>query len=140
MSQPDVLSFPSRALKKVKGQSGHGVKEALKRNPDGHPKGGEAVLTQLRDLLVGPHQRLSEARFEELLDILDEQDTFNRGKFAEIEAGLDDVSAEAADLRGKYDTLSNRIETLWCSRRKPKRRPRGWPSRKPWASCVTSLT
>jgi uncharacterized protein YdiU (UPF0061 family) len=111
MSQPDVLSFPSRALKKVKGQSGHGVKEALKETLSA-TRGGEAVLTQLRDLLVGPHQRLSEARFEELLDILDEQDTFNRGKFAEIEAGLDDVSAEAADLRGKYDTLSNRIEVL----------------------------
>ena len=110
MSQPDVLSFPNRGPKK-KGQEGAKVKEAL-RDTLSISRGGEAVLTQLRELLVGPHQRLSEARFEELLDILDEQDTFNRGKFAEIEAGLDDVNAETADLREKYDGLSNRIETL----------------------------
>jgi chromosome segregation ATPase len=111
MSQPDVLSFPFGGKKKAQSKNTERVKEAL-RDTLTATKGGEAVLTQLRDLLVGPHQRLSEARFEELLDILDEQDTFNRGKFAQIEAGLDDVSAEAADLRDKYDTLSNRIEAL----------------------------
>lgn len=112
MSQPDVLSFPPRGPKKQQAAGrGNRVKEAL-RDTLTISKGGEQVLTQLRDLLVGPHQRLSEARFEELLDILDEQDTFNRGKFAEIEAGLDDVSAETADLRAKYDTLANRIDTL----------------------------
>ena len=111
MSQPDVLSFPSRGPKKAKGQGGLRVKEAL-RDTLTITRGGEAVLTQLRELLIGPHQRLSEARFEELLDILDEQDTFNRGKFAEIESGLDDVGAETADLRGKFDVLSERIDTL----------------------------
>ncbi len=111
MSQPDILSFPSRGPKKKQGQGALRVKEALRETLT-ISRGGEAVLSQLRDLLVGPHQRLSEARFEELLDILDEQDTFNRGKFAEIEAGLDDVSAEASDLREKFDGLSTRIETL----------------------------
>ena len=91
MSQPDILSFPPRGPKKQPAAPrGNRVKEAL-RDTLTISKGGEQVLTQLRDLLVGPHQRLSEARFEELLDILDEQDTFNRGKFSEIEAGLDDV-------------------------------------------------
>lgn len=111
MSQPDILSFPFRGQKKAQNKGGNRVKEAL-HDTLSATRGGEAVLTQLRDLLVGPHQRLSEARFEELLDILDEQDTFNRGKFAEIEAGLDDVAAETSDLRTKYDTLTTRIDSL----------------------------
>lgn len=115
MSQSDVVSFPFRAAgktsKAAKSPGGKKVREALNETLTA-VRGGEALISQLREILVGPHQRLSEARFEELLDILEEQDDFNRGKFTEIEAGLDDVASEAADLRDKYDHLTSKIETL----------------------------
>ncbi len=112
MSQSDVVSFPFRGSgKAAKTPKGKKVRDALSDTLTA-TRGGEALITQLREILVGPHQRLSEARFEELLDILEEQDEFNRGKFVEIEAGLDDVASEATDLREKYDLISNRIEVL----------------------------
>jgi hypothetical protein len=72
----------------------------------------DAFLTHLRDMLTGPYQRVSEARFDEMLDILSEQDDYARTKFTAIEAGLDDVVAETGFLREKYDALNERIELV----------------------------
>lgn len=47
-----------------------------------------------------------------MLDILEEQDDFNRTKLIEIEAGLDDVTSETVDLRQRYDALTGKIEAL----------------------------
>jgi len=88
------------------------VREALSEQLSGGGSGSEALLNHLRELVVGPHQRLSEARFEELLDILEEQDDFTRMKLFEIEAGLDDVTSEAVDLRQRYDALTSKIDAL----------------------------
>ena len=72
----------------------------------------DAFLNQLRDMLNGPYQRISEARFEEMLDILMEQDDFARSKFTAIEAGLEDVVVETSFLRDKYEALQERINIV----------------------------
>ena len=113
MSQSDIVSFPPRKGSKIPpAQRGKRVREALAEKLSGAGEGGEELLNHLRDLVVGPHQRLSEARVEELLDILEEQDDFNRTKLIEIEAGLDDVTSETVDLRQRYDALTGKIEAL----------------------------
>jgi len=48
----------------------------------------ESLMGQLRDIIVGPQTRLSEARFEELLDILDEQKCAATMRFEQVEKHL----------------------------------------------------
>lgn len=69
-------------------------------------------MLQLRDLLVGPAQREAEDRFGELLEILEAQDTANRGRIQTLESDLHELSAEASVLRQDYEALGQRIERV----------------------------
>ena len=73
------------------------IAEALEENAH-----ASAVLGQIRELIVGPVQRLSEARFIEVIDILEEQS--------------DAVKGDVDDLRGevtKYKQATERLTTLF---------------------------
>lgn len=72
----------------------------------------DAFLNHLREMVTGPYQRVSEARFEEMLDILMEQEDFARSKFYAIESDLEDVVSETSFLRQKYDALHERVEIV----------------------------
>ncbi|MBL8789775.1 MAG: hypothetical protein JNM45_04705 [Rhizobiales bacterium] len=72
----------------------------------------EQALLQLRDLLVGPAQREAEERFSELLEILEAQETANRGRIQTLESDLHELSAEASVLRQDYEALGQRIERV----------------------------
>lgn len=61
----------------------------------------DALLTHIRELIVGPTQRLGEARFEELLDILAEQD-------ANVKLKLHTLGGEVRDTA----TTSRRLGEL----------------------------
>jgi hypothetical protein len=113
MSNTDVIKFPGRnkplkpAQKKQVSAKGARVRAAQNEAHSNDP-----FLTHMRDVLTGPYQRISEARFEEMLDILMEQDDYARGKFLALESGLQDVAAETSFLKQKYDALSERIEIV----------------------------
>lgn len=111
MSQSDVVNFPPRGKGQrsgaVRQNNGKRVRDAIAET-----KSNESFLNQLREMVSGPFQRVSEARFEEMLDILAEQDDFARGKFSVIEAGLEDVTTEQVFLRQKYDELNEKVEAI----------------------------
>ncbi len=77
----------------------------------------ERMLGQLREIIVGPHQRLCEARFEEMIDILAEQKGDSDDRFSSIESDIDDIRLStsrveklfgAFDLR--FDELSDKVD------------------------------
>lgn len=72
----------------------------------------DPFLNYVREMVSEPYQKLSEARFEEMLDILMEQDDFARSKFTALESGLEDVAVETNFLREKYDALKERIDIV----------------------------
>lgn len=82
------------------------------REAQGDAQSTDAFLNHLREVVTGPSQRVSEARFEEMLDILMEQDDFARSKFYSIESDLEDVVSETGFLRQKYDALHDRVEIV----------------------------
>lgn len=87
------------------------MREAL-RDQSMNSKLSEQALLQLRDLLVGPAQREAEERFGELLEILEAQETANRGRIQTLESDLHELSAEASVLRQDYEALGQRIERV----------------------------
>lgn len=92
-------------------QNGQRLRDEM-RNQSINPKLGEQALMQLRELLVGPAQREAEERFTQLLDILEQHDSANRGRMQSLESGLQDLSEEAKVLREDYEALGQRIERV----------------------------
>ncbi len=113
MSLIDVVKFPAREKSQKQSPSKHEHANGRRVRDALHgAQSNDVFLNQLRDMLNGPYQRISEARFEEMLDILMEQDDFARSKFSAIEAGLEDVVVETTFLREKYDVLQERINIV----------------------------
>ena len=72
----------------------------------------ETMLGQLREIIIGPHERLCEARFEEMLDILSEQQDANEVRFVGIEDELAVVKAASTRMEKLFNTFDLKIEDL----------------------------
>jgi hypothetical protein len=72
----------------------------------------ERMLTQLREIIVGPHQRLCEARFEEMIDILSEQQGANESRFEVIESDIDEIKASTNRMEKLFDVFDTRMDKL----------------------------
>jgi hypothetical protein len=97
---------------------GRRLREALKEAVP-----SDSLMGQLRDIIIGPQVRLSEARFEEMLDILEEEKTKSGRRLHFVEQHLNDATehvtrithvlegqdAEISFLKKKFD---EQIEAL----------------------------
>lgn len=72
----------------------------------------ELLLSQLREIIVGPHERLSEARFEEMLDIMAEQQDENEGRFRAIETDVSEMKIASARMERLFSTFDVKVEDL----------------------------
>jgi hypothetical protein len=72
----------------------------------------EEMLVQLREIIVGPHERLCEARFEELIDIVAEVQGSNEGRFLSIESEIDDIKAASNRMERIFDVFDTRMDKL----------------------------
>jgi hypothetical protein len=111
MTAIDVVKFPGRGKPHRPANAQHKNGQRVRQAQQG-AQSEDAFLNYLRDAVSGPYQKLSEARFEEMLDILMEQDDFARSKFSALENGLEDVAVETNFLREKYDALKERIDIV----------------------------
>jgi hypothetical protein len=101
-------SAPAKAKNEVEGPAdrrpGERVKAAM------HERGNiEALLGHIRELIVGPTQRLGEARFEELLDILAEQDASNKVKMQALRGEVTENAAGSRRLGELCLAMNDRI-------------------------------
>lgn len=72
----------------------------------------EKLVAQLREIIVGPHQRLCEARFAEVLDIMSEQKDEADTRFATIETDISQMKASASRMEALFKTFDFRFEAL----------------------------
>jgi len=72
----------------------------------------DGLMRQLRDIIVGPQTRLNEVRFEELLDILEEQKDEAEDHFDAVEKHLKDTTDKAMRLSGLLDGQDAEIGLL----------------------------
>jgi hypothetical protein len=72
----------------------------------------EDMLLQLREIIIGPHERLSEARFEEMLDIMAEQQDENEGRFRAIEADVSEMKIASARMERLFATFDLKVDDL----------------------------
>jgi DNA repair exonuclease SbcCD ATPase subunit len=79
------------------------------------PERSEEVLSKLRDLLTGPQQQLAEARYGEMVDILEEQDLSQQQNFnvlssqiGELATGIAKLKDAFSDLQTLYDKANTR--------------------------------
>jgi polyhydroxyalkanoate synthesis regulator phasin len=70
----------------------------------------EEVLSSLRELLTGPQRKLAEARYSEMVDILEEQDQAQQqnfsqlsGQISELTSGISKLQEAFTDLQQFYD-------------------------------------
>ena len=112
MTAIDVVKFPNRG-KNHRPTNAHQQKNGTRvRDAQRGAQSNDVFLNYVREMVSEPYQKLSEARFEEMLDILMEQDDFARSKFTALETGLEDVVVETNFLREKYDALKERIDIV----------------------------
>lgn len=98
-ARANVKPAPSMTIPKIIPEGVHSVERSMQPlDVDSH-----ATLNQLRDLVVGPTQRLNEARLEELIKIFEERE-------AELRGALRDVERKNEDLRTSID--QNSVKTL----------------------------
>lgn len=72
----------------------------------------ESFLNQLREMVAGPFQRVSEARFVEVLEIVADQDDYAKGKISAIEARLAELANESSLTRTRTVEIIDMIESL----------------------------
>jgi hypothetical protein len=72
----------------------------------------EEMLLQLREIIVGPYERLSEARFEEMLDIMSEQQDENENRFQAIETDVGEIKVASARMEKLFSTFDLRVDDL----------------------------
>jgi septum formation inhibitor MinC len=89
------------------GASGGRLRNALRETGP-----AENLMRQLRDIIVGPQTRLNEARFEELLDILEEQKAEAEAHFDEVEKHLDETAEKALYMSGLLEGQDAEISLL----------------------------
>jgi hypothetical protein len=72
----------------------------------------EEMLLQLREIIVGPYERLSEARFEEMLDIMSEQQDENENRFRAIETDVGEIKVASARMEKLFSTFDLKVDDL----------------------------
>ena len=72
----------------------------------------EKLIAQLREIIVGPHQKLCEARFAEVLDIMAEQKDEADERFEVIENDISQMKSSAARMEALFKTFDFRFEAL----------------------------
>ena len=72
-------------------------------------KSFDGLLGQFREIIVGPVQRLGEARFEELLEILEEQDDSIKTELESIKSAVNETEAGARRLGELCLQINDRI-------------------------------
>jgi hypothetical protein len=72
----------------------------------------EKMVAQLRDIILGPHQKLCEARFAEMLDIMAEQRDESEDRFTAIEEDIGQMKSSAARMETLFKTFDFRFEVL----------------------------
>jgi hypothetical protein len=72
----------------------------------------EDMLLQLREIIVGPYERLSEARFEEMLEIMSEQQDENENRFQTIETDVGEIKVASARMEKLFSTFDLRVDDL----------------------------
>lgn len=72
----------------------------------------ENMLSQLREIIVGPHERLCEARFEEMIEIMSEQQDENEGRFEAIETDVGDMKVASARMEKLFSTFDLKVDDL----------------------------
>jgi hypothetical protein len=112
MTAIDVVKHPGRGKTHRPTNTHHQKNGTRVRDAQRGSQSNDVFLNYVREMVSEPYQKLSEARFEEMLDILMEQDDFARSKFNALETGLEDVVVETNFLREKYDALKERIDIV----------------------------
>ena len=112
MTAIDVVKHPGRGKAQRPSNTHHNKNGQRIRNAQLGAQSNDVFLNHLREMVSEPYQKLSEARFEEMLDILMEQDDFARSKFTALESGLEDVAVETNFLRENYHALKERIDIV----------------------------
>ncbi len=86
---------------------GHRVRNAMRERAS-----TETLMSQLRDIIVGPQTRINEARFEEMLDILDEQKIGTTGRFETVEQHLGEAADNAVRMTALLESQKLDIAQL----------------------------
>ncbi|MDE2384440.1 MAG: hypothetical protein KGO53_07465 [Alphaproteobacteria bacterium] len=119
MSITKVVSFPSEAefpnrLPPFAGGGGSETPSSVLRFrqalQDQAP--AETLMGQLRDIITGPQARLSEARFEEMLDILEEQKDAATARLDVLEENLGEAVHNASRMTGLLEDQQHDIFAL----------------------------
>ena len=72
----------------------------------------EQMLAQLREIIVGPTERVSEARLDEMLDILGDLKGTHDRQIGTINARVDTVAGKAEHPNNGLNNLNNMLGTL----------------------------
>ena len=70
----------------------------------------EEVLSKLRDLLMGPTQKLADARYSEMVDILEEQDLSQQQNFGVLSSQISELTSGFAKLKTAFSDLQDLYE------------------------------
>ncbi len=70
----------------------------------------EEVLSKLRDLLMGPTQKLADARYSEMVDILEEQDLSQQQNFGVLSSQITELASGVAKLKTAFGDLQGLYE------------------------------
>jgi hypothetical protein len=104
---PKYGSAKLNAMKRSGPPSRPGVRvnEAMMSN-----ERSEEVLNKLRDLLMGPTQRLADARYSEMVDILEEQDLTQQQNFGALVSQITELATGVAKLKTAFGDLRDLYE------------------------------
>lgn len=73
---------------------------------------GDRILGQIRELIAGPALRLGEARLDEMLDILSEQETAAKERFDDLDAEIGNLRTSSTEIRDFCSSLGQKLERL----------------------------
>lgn len=65
----------------------------------------EEVLSSLRELLTGPQRKLAEARYSEMVDILEEQDQAQQQNFSQLSGQISELTSGISKLQDAFTDL-----------------------------------
>jgi hypothetical protein len=112
------VSEAAVGAKRLNGSPHHHAKQSKKGTAKKVREAGleaapvEDMLSQLREIIIGPHERLCEARFEEMLDIMSEQQDDNDNRFTAIETDVGEIKVASARMEKLFTTFDFRIDDL----------------------------
>ena len=103
-------AIPNPAVPENRAKPSPKIVEALEENAQ-----ASAALGQIRELIAGPVQRLSEARFIEVLDIMAEQGDAVKGDFNDLRDEVAKYKQATERLTTLFGTLYRKLEEFKVS-------------------------